>query len=740
MALDERYILGEDLGTYFVDKDTGEPLANGKIYFYEDENRNTLKQVYELTGSPPNYTFSPMANPVILSSVGRIQDDDENDVAIYYYPYDDFGNVQNYYVAVYDADSSPGNGTPQFTREAWPNVVGSNNPTEERASYVNMLTNPQFHDVNFDPTAGLVVSFSGNSTTSIEVAPGWVLDVSHTGAGTITIGRTSIAGTTYIPTNPAYTLDITPGVNISLIELRQRLTNNPAIWGPISGNGGYLATSLTCNTGRQLEVIYRPSSPGGGAADQEIFSQSNTSGAFSELTQAAQLTAVPNSSTSDSAYADIVINVPITGQTRLTSVQVVSTATEDSSIVYRQEPVNRLKDYTFNYYKAPLNDKPIPSELVGWDFPLNPSQLAPTTTGPSVWGPYAVGANKSSYVWDQTIVFQTVDSGFSAARTTSGSLEITIAQNDTQVALVQYLTQEQARELLSGSLSVHIAANKSSGATRLGTVSLWWTTGTLPDITAATYNSIVLTLDANGKPATQNGTWNEVERDNLGDGVFYLGAQASNGFNEYGISGWSPLTSTVATGYTTATYFAIVVGFEQMDSGEKLDIQSISLCKGRIATKPAPKTPTQVLKECQRFFEMSYSDGTEIGTATSNNALIKTMDTYFDTGVAYVMVTCSFSIEYKAKKSNSTPSITLYNTSAGGASSVDGYVIGKGSASAGTGTIASTQWTATARENNARYEVATLNSSVTENSFAGGEGQSGWIKFQYVVDSRLGTY
>lgn len=605
MALDERYIVDFTLSEVFVNKDTGEPLAGGKIYFYEDEDRNTLKPVYELTGSPPNYTYSILPNYLTLSAAGKIQDGSNNDVAVYFYPYDQFGNVQNYYIAVYDSDSSPGNGTPQFTREAWPNVVGSQNPTAENAAYVNMLTNPQFHDVFFDTVNGLTVSYTGSGETTVDIGPGWILAISHTNTGTCVIGRTSVAGTSYLPTNPPYTLDITPGVNCSGLELRQRLTSNPAIWSPIAGNGGYLASSLTFNTGKTVSIEYRPSTPGS-SADQEIFAQSNTTGSFAEKQQTTLITAPANTSTSDSGYVDIVVNLETSGQTRLTSVQVVATQTDQQNIAYRQDPANRLEDYTFNFYNEPLQAKPIPSELVGWDFPLNPAQFGET------YSAAAIGANKSAYVWDQTIAFQTVDSGFSADRTTTGSLEITIAQDGTQVALVQYLTQDQARELLTGKMAVHVAANKSSGVSKQGLVSLWWTTGgSLPDITAGTNNSIVLTLDANGKPATFNGTWNEVERDNLGDARFTLSSSSTSAFNETPLKGWNPNTSTVTTGATTATYFAIVVGFESMDTGEKIDIQSISLQKGNIPTKPAPQTKDQVLRESQRFYWKTFKDGAE---------------------------------------------------------------------------------------------------------------------------------
>ena len=35
------------LQEYFVDKDTGFPLAAGQVFFYEDTNRSVLKNIYQ---------------------------------------------------------------------------------------------------------------------------------------------------------------------------------------------------------------------------------------------------------------------------------------------------------------------------------------------------------------------------------------------------------------------------------------------------------------------------------------------------------------------------------------------------------------------------------------------------------------------------------------------------------------------------------------------------------------------
>jgi hypothetical protein len=58
-GLDSRFICTSDLDTYYVDKTTGQPMSGGIVTFYEDENRTVLKSVYQITGTPPDYTYVP---------------------------------------------------------------------------------------------------------------------------------------------------------------------------------------------------------------------------------------------------------------------------------------------------------------------------------------------------------------------------------------------------------------------------------------------------------------------------------------------------------------------------------------------------------------------------------------------------------------------------------------------------------------------------------------------------------
>lgn len=138
MSLNNNYVISPSLEEYFVDKTTGLPLSNGKVYFYSDINRSTLKPIFTLSGNPPNYSYVQLQNPSTLSAVGTFQDEGGNNVLPYYYPYDADGNIELYYIEVYDS-----NDFLQFTREAWPNISFQSDNIEV-ANAVNYIPNGQF--------------------------------------------------------------------------------------------------------------------------------------------------------------------------------------------------------------------------------------------------------------------------------------------------------------------------------------------------------------------------------------------------------------------------------------------------------------------------------------------------------------------------------------------------------------------------------------------------------------------
>jgi len=725
MTLNARYITDISLEQYFVNKNDGTPLADGTVEFWQDDNRNVPKLVYQLSGAPPNYTYTALPDPITLSGVGTIEDNSGANVALYYYPYDANGDVQLYYIVVRDS-----NGVVQFTREAWPNLTTESNPVAvQNSPIVNQLSNPQFTDVLFDSTLGLSIPVT-SGITDVLIAPDWNLQIDATGSATITVARNAIAGSTHYPTNPPYALSITGAANVSSLKLIQRLQHNPDIWSPAPGaDDGWVATNILLEGSSAVTVEYVTSQ----AVSQTILTATNNTGSYAEYSDVVQLDPAANADTGATGYVDIVIDlVDTNGTTIFSSVQVVGLQSEQEGIEFNQTPVNRQQDQLFHYYSQPLQAKPIESYLVGWDFPLNPAQALGSTVAA-----FGTGANKSNYVWDQTICFQTANSAVSFSRPSNQALRVTGAAT-TQFALIQYLDLPTARQLLNNRLAVNVSALTSVALGVAGNISIWYTdNASVPDMTTNT--SVVSTLGTTGKPATVAAGWTEVPRVGFSAANFTVGVSNNTEFNDYSFYGWD-LNGIAAV--NTAKYVAIVVGFSSITTSDYIDFNSISLVPGDIATRPAPKTAGEVLFDCQRYYESSYPYGFGAGSVTAAGCLSRPQGyTLKDAGNHYNGLPTAFGIEYHSEKRSSSPIFTLYSDQNGSSGTVFGHMFK-------TETPSSTSANVTVSSYWVLYSSSSKSISYDPNS-KGDMGlvinqtdtvflPSTWITFHYTVDARLG--
>lgn len=205
MALDSRYVIAPSLQMYFVDKDSGLPLENGQVFFYQDQARTIPKDVFELVGGPFNYTYNVLPNPSLLSAVGTFQDNNGVDIIPYYYPFDADGNIELYYIEVYDSQ-----GVLQFTREGWPNETSSGN-TNDNSDITNFIPNGQFLLHNNIP-ASSTNNFIANEVSediTIIAEGGWTFERGPSSTATDFVTFPSLGGPVEIPTgNPIYSVAI----------------------------------------------------------------------------------------------------------------------------------------------------------------------------------------------------------------------------------------------------------------------------------------------------------------------------------------------------------------------------------------------------------------------------------------------------------------------------------------------------------------------------------------------------
>lgn len=732
MAIDRSYIPAFSLDNVFRDKDTGEPLANGTLEFFIN-NTSVQKDVYQIAGTSPNYTFTPLPNPMTLSLAGTLVDGAGNPVIPYFFPFDAAGNPE-----YYDVVCKSSGGVTQFTREAVPYIPDLLSPGDGASNYTNELSNPQFVEVLFDTESpSHTYTFSGASLEEVPLAPDWDLVV--TGTGDVVVSRIAPVGSLNIITNPPYLLQINSSGAITVLRLRQRLPGNPGIWA-----NGSLSSSFVGKTNSSAVTMTMRYEDSNGTSTTLVTGTFPSSGVYTQLTGNVTLGASSNPDTADDGYVDIIIDLPTTVQIQITSLQVVFTGDAVVTVPYDQTTKNRQIDHLFNYYKPKLSYKPMPSYLVGWDFPLNPAQF----DGHRTQAATAIGANASKYVWDQTLIFQSANSGVGVSGGSAGEIVLT-ANNTTQMAIIQYLPAEIARQILNDRISVNVQAKASAPVN--ATVSLWYTTdATLPVASPGTNQSLVATLGANGKPATFHGNWTEVPRQKLGDALFEIGTNATTNFNNYAFSGWDLEGAAAAN---TATFFAIVIGTASVASNGTVRFYNVGLCRGDIPTPPAPKTFEQTLKECEYYYEKSYNFSTPPGTATGGNSVLIRQSDEFDiasTPPAHNWYRAPFTLEYKTIKRSNTPAITFYDI-AGNQNQIRYTVYDNTNPAASSGgavfvptpaqtNIASSGWSILNRSNKRTTYVINTSAPVVQEVGSGAHqgALAAVIDFHYVVDARLG--
>lgn len=710
MAINPLYIPLFNIEEVILDKDSGLPLAAGVVKFYRDSQRLTPKPVYQIAGTSPNYTFISLGAELTLGLSGTFVDSDGDPMVPYAFPYDDEGELDLYYVTV----ESEG-GVDQFVRQAVPYVDTSGISPSERTNTENEMSNPQFVEVNFLENEVATISVTGTNTVTA-IAPGW--DVITTGTGTLTLERLQPTSANTV-TNPPFALRIQGSSGLgSTIQLRQRFLNTPSIFrngfasasitaAVLSGGGSFISMNYIPSSGTPTEIIPSTAIP--------------TDGAYHVIANNAAIPDQGNPA-ADTGYIDISITLPTSRNIAITSIQVVGVAFSEN-IPFDEQTAARQRDHLAHYYKPQLAYKPIPSMLVGWEFQVNPAQFGETIS------PIATGANKSFYAWDQTIVFQSADSGIGITRGGNGQLVLTAAAT-TQVAIIQYLPASAVRQNLINRMAVNLAAIAQNADVN-ATISLWYTTdGSLPS-TVGSNNSIVATLDANGKPATFNGNWVEIPRLIGQDATFTITDldPVDSSYPNYNFDGWFLGNGSPAV---NATFIAIVVGTATIDTPNLVGIASCSLCSGDIATIPAPQTNEEALSACQYYYESSYNNGVVAGTSTT--AGLRFAEQLASGSSPINLIGRSFGFSFNTLK-RTNPVVTLLGAT-GSSANVSGSISNAG-ASAGFANIAIANWTQNWLNTKSVAYVSNTIASLQTLAQVSSTPEA-FIAFHYTADARLG--
>jgi hypothetical protein len=727
MSLNPQYFVTSDLDTYFVDKDSGLPLAGGFLGFYRDVARNEPKTVYQLTGAPPNYGYVPLPNPVELSAVGTVQDAGGDNVVIYYYPYDDEGNLDLYYVTCTDS-----NEVEQFTREAWPNITSADNPTTNNFAVINQLSNPQFTHVFINENQSITYTVSASNNQIFAFAPDWDFVIS--GTGTVIVERIAIAGNENVATSPPYVLDISVSVGITSCYLRQRLYLNSGLWASTANESVYLSGTLIAineqggSTG--IEMFYAASI--GGSPITIVDATFDNSGYqfISGVTEDA-LPLSTDTNTGYAGYVDIYLSFLIGSHIRISSIQVVPTLNQAGATIvqYDLNSSNREQALLGDYYIPRLNTRPVASLLTAWDFVLNPFQFAAsgdlTTT--------------AGYICDQTIGYagSTGNVAFAIDPVTDG-LALTTGGSNDAFYLMQYLSGAEAKKILGTKLSVNVFGYVTSTSNDV-TMSIYLfrapSTSSIPILSTS-----IGTVSTNGTFTLSASGWTQIPRSGLDTAqaiLPYLAADddINNYDNDMSFTGWQ---ITDNTQISDTDYFAIVVTFAYIDTSTTITINSISVTPSDIPTRPAPQSSDQVLQRCQYYYETSYDLGVYPGDSSTNGAIVcEQYATSFTPGMSTGYPRALIARYVTPKRVAVTPSI--YSTD-GMSDNIFAILYKSGSIIGSGDNPVADNWTLTySGETGFYFQVTSTSAIVGPINLAGTLPQVETIAtFHFVADARLG--
>lgn len=730
------------LQEYFVNKDTGFPLAGGYVEFFSDEAFTVPKDVYQYSYAAGQWTPVNIGSTLVLSSVGTFQYNNA-DIIPFLFPYsgtiDNPGDLELYFIRVWSGNPSEQGSVLQFTRSGWPPNLAQDSGLEGYfQGSNNAISNPEFSIVNFvvDPATqsyALAAPF-----TNTEIAPGWKLTAA--GAGSVEIKQVEISQEWQ--SNPSYALQITVPVTATGVKLVQRLNQSPRVFYGEYVSMALAAASLT-STSQPITVNYIPNSGSSYIIATGTTLDNNNFSIIAGVNDAAvAIDGTENATAPDTGYVDISIDIPTSSVIQISSLCLTSVPSSSALIPYISSTNAEQTNALFWYYKPELEYKPIPSYALGWDFPMNPFQAQ----GTAAVGPYNItGPGKSFYVADQTILFQNTTNTTTVSKDSNRTLKLAVSANPSSLALIQYLGANEAQELLNNPVCSEIRAKTSTG-TIVGQINLYYTKdSSLPvlgtDSSANCYTLVSAVNTTSAAPTVGGGgnygNWTAVERNNLGSAFFTL----SSTMTTYGFSGW--LSESSSSDIAQAKFFAIVVSFAQIPVGSSVEIEHISLQKGYIPTPPAALSFLQTLQGLKQYYEMSYNVGNPAGSTGAGAAgpVAAAQQVTINVGANTTnAITSTFSTAYATKRAS--PKITYYSPSSGAINTVYGVLNLNGTANqAGDITIGDgvpgTQFILNIGENQTTAEA---NTPVAFQTKAGSTNyqSSAYVAYHFTSDARFG--
>jgi len=598
----------------------------------------------------------------------------------------------------------------------------------------NSIVNPQFSDILF--SSPFTYTQASASTYTLNIAPGWTLVL--TGAGTTIITQVVNPNNSGVPGNPPYYLSFN-NLGWTSVKLIQTFENNGALFA-----GGAAAVTFLADmssSAQPVTVVYVPS---GTNTPTTLFSGQIQTGSLEPYYGAANIPEPVNVSSSPSVQ--LVFNLPVLGTISLSNIQFVGQSTPLSAgfvlpntgvypntpgsvPLFQQVSYETTVNQEFSFYKNSIIMQPKDTVLVGWNFGLNPWQFRTTSS---------TNVATNTYTADQTIICQqayvtsatgnNVAVGQSGYATNNG-FQVTAVTANNQFAMIQYVDPVSISpywgSIMSSVVNAFINSPSHSTANCQFKMRLIYN-ASLPSATSQSYP--IASWAAGQDPVFASG-WTAIAP--INDPVYTLGASAE----EFAFSGFQLPAASAAT-MTLGIVFYTISNMNQAATADAIVVNDISLVPSQFALPSNPKTWDQVLKECQYYYEKSYSNGVLPGATSLLSQFVRLQETTFSSP-NWLSYSACFDFDYNTIK-RVVPTITFYSPSAGTSAHLDVNIYLNGSAGTPASTALAGNWVAlnvgTKRASYAPAGNATLN-QVAEMSAS--DAVSTLVNFHFVADARI---
>lgn len=523
---------------------------------------------------------------------------------------------------------------------------GSNgtSPIENAAIFTdNQITNPQFADISFSPPLAL----TSVTNQTIEVGPGWTLEL--TGTGNVTLERLALNSTLSNPSNAPYALRLQlSSWDADGVILRQRFQQNGMLWASTPGHDRYVSSSITARIEGAPQFITARLVDSMNTLLAEVLSSTEINDTFNEYKNFAIMPATTNTNTPPDAYIDYELKLPSNVDIYITSFQLVQS--EIATVFeYEQDTIDRQIDHTWHYYRNSVVMKPKSSILSGWNFSLNPMQFYSSAL--------TTASSQCQYVADQTIIYQlaasTVKTGKKGIRNAFQVKAISGVSNN-RFALIQYIDPATIKPYWSYILS-SLARMRifTSHGTEVGMkMRLIWRTS-LPSTISPTEP---IASWASTDPVFASG-WTAIAPQN--DPVYILPNsydpdESGQAFPAFPYDGFEMPDWDIAH-ENTYTLGIVIYSTDNLNSAlgteDTVEFDRISLVPNDFAVDSPPQTADEVLRECQYYYEAN--DGY---TILQNSVVVPGAPN--SVAIAFA---AAFRLNYQTVK-RAIPAITLFST------------------------------------------------------------------------------